>query len=50
MAMKIVDGHGPEETFDEKCITSKEKINHLEEQLLWGKNVLDFREQSLFHN
>lgn len=28
----------------------KEKINHVEEQLLWGENVLDFGGQNLFHN
>lgn len=37
MAMQIGDGHGPQGTFHQKSISSKEKINHLEQQLLQGK-------------
>lgn len=37
MAMHVVHGHGPQDTCHPKSVSSKEKINHLEEQLLQGK-------------
>lgn len=36
MAMQIVHGHGPQDTFHQKSVSSKEKINHLDVQLTTG--------------